>query len=125
MRTVKFKKIPTSELACFARHLATLSLIVLVFSLLLKYIPQKATYEDTGAEKNLTASQSLIPSYEPMLCTLKLCGDTLGIYSSAGILEYTAKIDPNLLTDYDRRLLDEGICATYDELSELICELLS
>ncbi|MBR5308064.1 MAG: hypothetical protein IKU43_04785 [Clostridia bacterium] len=113
------------NLAYLAKRLAVLSALILIFALLSKYIPRSATYEYKIGKESVQSSEITLLPQSASLCTLRLCGNTLGIYSHSGMLEYTAEIDADILTDYDRRLLSEGICASYDELSVLIDELLS
>ena len=113
------------NLAYLAKRLAVLSALILIFALLSKYIPRSATYEYKRSGESIQSSEITLLPQSSSLCTLRLTGETLGIYSRSGVLEYTAEIDTDILTDYDRRLLSEGICASYDELSVLIDELLS
>ena len=113
-------------LAILAKKLAFLAGMLLVFALLKEYIPRNTTYEYTETEKNAVNTQ-LVPYTEEKssLYTLRLCDGVIGVYRSDGTLEYTAEIDPELLTDYDLELLREGICAEQEELSELIGGLMS
>ena len=113
------------NLAYLAKRLATLSAFILIFALLSKYIPKGATYEYKGDGESVEGCEITLLPQVSSLCTLRLSGSTLGIYNHSGVLEYTAEIDTDILTDYDKRLLSEGIVADYDELSVLIDELLS
>jgi len=125
MKTSDRKKELAHILAVFAKRLAVIFGIAVLFTALHIYIPRNVSYEYTEPEKS-TASPRIIPEVpNDSLCTLRLEDGRLGIYKSNGELESVVEMDPELLTDYDRALLSEGICASRQELSELIGELLS
>ena len=127
MNKLRLPRIPSSSLALFAKRLAFLAGIILVFRLVQLYIPQNLTYEYANEEKNAVPASEIYFHEETAsaLRTLRLDGNKLVIYDSSGTAEYSVYIDGEKLTDYDRALLSEGICASSSELSELIGELLS
>ena len=126
MKRTRDPKILARSLAVLTKRLAVCAAVLPVFAILQKYIPQNTTYEYTGPSKNPDKPQTVMQSNkDTSLYTLRLENGEIGVYRSDGTLEYTAGIDPLLLTDYDRELLTSGICATRDEIDELIGELLS
>lgn len=127
MKKIHLPKIPAEGLALFSARLAFLAGIILVFRLVQLYIPQNLTYEYANEEKSVVPAVEIYFQNETdsALRTLRLDGNTLVVYDSNGTAEYSVYIDAEKLTDYDRSLLSEGICASSSELSELIGELLS
>ena len=126
MKTINRKEIIAESLAILAKRLVIPAGLLLVFALLKEYIPRNTTYEYAETEKNVVNPQ-LIPYSEEIssLYTLRLCGEEICVYRNDGTIEYTVKIDTELLTEYDLALLGEGICAEREELSELIGGLMS
>ena len=124
-KNTDFRCVLAKNLALFGKRLAACSALLLAFTLLHRYILRNAVYEYAESEKAASSHEKIAASPKSSLCTLRLEGEKLKIYSSDGIPEYAAVIDVSCLTDYDRELLSSGICASFEELSELIHELVS
>lgn len=109
----------------FAMRLVFCGVLVLIFAVMHMYIAGNVTYEYTDKQKEIPYENTASMQTGLQLHTLKLEDDKLVIYGPDGAVLSSTEIDGELLTDYDRKLLGEGIRAEKSDISELIEELLS
>ena len=113
----------TQTIVCdFLKRMAFLALSAATFVLLGHYISRNTEYEYTDTAKN-TMDTELIQE-TGNICKLVLEDEKLVIYSATGEPE-VADADTGMLTEYDRSILENGISADREKISEIIESLMS
>lgn len=113
----------TRTIVCdFLKRMAFLALSAAAFVLLGHYISRNTEYEYTDTVKNAMDTEFIKETGN--ICKLVLENEKLVIYSATGEPEI-ADADTGMLTEYDRSILENGISADREKISEIIESLMS
>ncbi len=124
MKRSFLSKFPKKAITDFLKKVTFLLCSASVFLLLGYYIPQNTEYEYTNTQKTSVLPQN-ISSSDETLCTLVLKNGNLVVCYDDGTTNNITQADTSVLTEYDKQLLSEGICATEQEIYELLEALMS